>query len=696
MIRLQLEDTRCPSCSAPALVCAAGDVFGEESIHENGVRCQKCDVGFDVIWGVPFLGQFAPSDILSLIEIASNADNYSRKANAHEQDPQENGGIDYAGWQDLLEGYHLCSDREAYLSAHGITPQIAAWFPNRYAEHIYFRALTSSLGLQGKRVLDVGAGPGFDSYKFVKAGSIVTCLEFSPILAHEGLRKVRGARWFCGNSNALPFTGGAFDLVVANAALHHMQDIPRAIEEMLRVLRPGGCMMTLCDSYRKTGSSEQVELDVFKNDPAVLMGVNEGIPPFGEFVSALSKHRDCLDIEVITSEVHGLQYDRTAKGLKLPRVLKRSLPFPRQWSFDEALDFLPNTSGGLALRVRLKKPISDSPAAKIVGTIKPADFARALDSQSHGIATLAAYVPRSYVDLPLLGMEHAKFRLLNGWKPPESGLSYRTALGRGRSFHMYCGGDSAIRVKVLLPHINRSDKPEIVLQVNGVAVGKRRLCRGLWTEIVAPVDAISPGSVAAVEIRLETTLPELEGKTFHVRECGFGPLRCEQGTAESDLEQFGLEALAQIGLIGPNHVLVLFSSDYALGVMTINRLRELGIAVRAIVAKEQISFYRSEPGIEISGTYEDKEGMEGDELLGSGRIDLIVAPDLQSAHRLTCLVRSRVAASHCYVVLPGGHVARANPQMLAEVSSRLRRQERVMAFRQLVGALLKRFAWARP
>lgn len=468
MIRPELQDCQCPACASNALVVPDNEGFDQAILREGGVVCRACGQAYDVIWGVPFLGRFEQADVLSLIEIASNVDNYTRANDSQKGNVGGAAGFDYAQWQDLLEEYHVSPDREAFLAGHGLSPEVAAWFPNHHVEHIYFRALTASLDLKGCKVLDVGAGPGFDSFKFVRDGSVVTRIEFSPILAHEGLRKVPQARWLGGNSRALPFARGSFDLVVANAALHHMQGIPCAIEEMLRVLHPGGCLLTLCDSYRKTGSGEEVEIDVFKDDAAVLMGVNEGIPPLSDFLSTLLKHRDCLEIEVFTSEVHGLQPNLLARKLKLPRIGKRSLSYPRQWSLDEALDMLPTTSGGLALRVRLTRPIAAPSVRCVVGAIRPAEFAQALDSQSRGMAKLAAYLPGKFVDLSLLGAEHAKFRLLNGWKPPEAGIPYRTAFGRARSFHRHCENTKALRVRILLPYVNRKDKQEFILLVNGV------------------------------------------------------------------------------------------------------------------------------------------------------------------------------------------------------------------------------------
>jgi ubiquinone/menaquinone biosynthesis C-methylase UbiE len=684
MIRPDLQDCRCPGCASNSLRALTNEGFDPEDILESGVLCDSCGQGFDVIWGVPFLGQFDQADVLSLIEIASNADNYTRKNAVQEGSGAQ--GIDYARWQDLLEGYHLSPNREAFLSSHCITPDIAAWFPNRYAEHIYFRALTASLHLKGCKILDVGAGPGFDSFKFVRAGSHVTCLEFSPILAHEGWRKVPQARWFGGNSNALPFAQGSFNLVVANAALHHMKDVPAAMEEMLRVLQPGGYLLTLCDSYRKTGSGEEVEIEVFKDNATVLMGVNEGIPPLSDFLSVLLRHRDCLDVEVFTSEVHGLQPDLWTRKLKLPRIGKRTLPYPKQWDFEEALKMLPSTSGGLALRVRLKKPIAAGISRRAVSAIRPGEFSRALASQSDGVAKLAGFVPAEFVDLPLLGQQHAKFRLLNGWKLPASGLRHRTAYSRARSFQTYHAGAGVLRLCVLAPHIGWHDKPEVALLLNGRTLARRPICRGLWTEIVAPVDNLEAESVAAVEVRLDTPLSENTAKLFHVRELGFGNYEPERSRDESDLEQYGLEALAEIGLLRSNPVRVILSTDYALAINSLNRLRALGLGAEIIISRGQESFFSSEPGVKIIGTYEETGGRSSEPLVVPCDVLLIVAADCAVATTLLNTVGSPGAPACAIAVLPGGAA-----QLLAdEVSAPLNRAEPLASIRTAVTSLVRR------
>jgi hypothetical protein len=272
MSTIDLAGCRCPRCHATGLEARlAGGCDGTE-IHNGGIACRACGAAYDVVWGVPFLGCYGEEDVLGLIEIAANANNYRRRL----RDPAADAGIDR--WLDLLEAFHHAPDKgDSFFRQHEVPDEARSWFPNRYAEHLLFRVMTSDLALVGRDVLDVGAGTGFDSRRFVRAGARVTAFDYSPVLAHEGSHNVPEARWFCGTMPVLPFADQSFDLVVANAALHHMKDVSGSIEEMLRVLRPGGHILTLCDSFRPDDSPPEALLEIFKDDPEVLSCVNEGV-----------------------------------------------------------------------------------------------------------------------------------------------------------------------------------------------------------------------------------------------------------------------------------------------------------------------------------------------------------------------------------------------------------------------------------
>ena len=49
----------------------------------------------------------------------------------------------------------------------------------------------------------------------------------------------------------IPFPADSFDLVIANMMLDHVPDLPKALREVQRVLRPGGTFV--CATYGEHG-----------------------------------------------------------------------------------------------------------------------------------------------------------------------------------------------------------------------------------------------------------------------------------------------------------------------------------------------------------------------------------------------------------------------------------------------------------
>jgi ubiquinone/menaquinone biosynthesis C-methylase UbiE len=100
-------------------------------------------------------------------------------------------------------------------------------------------------GLQaGAEILEVAPGPGYFAVEVARRGYAVTGLDISHTMvqiATEHARRSGVAVDFRhGDATAMPFEADRFDLVACQAAFKNFLDPVRALDEMHRVLRPGG------------------------------------------------------------------------------------------------------------------------------------------------------------------------------------------------------------------------------------------------------------------------------------------------------------------------------------------------------------------------------------------------------------------------------------------------------------------------
>lgn len=135
-------------------------------------------------------------------------------------------------------------DAAGRLEAAYKTPDIAA-----HRAHV----LSMLALLPGEQVLDLGVGPGFLAAQMaaeVGADGRVCGIDVSPsMLAIAAARDtgpdaatVELAR---GRAEDIPYDGGSFVVVVATQVLEYVPDVPRALAQIHRVLRPGGRVLIL-------------------------------------------------------------------------------------------------------------------------------------------------------------------------------------------------------------------------------------------------------------------------------------------------------------------------------------------------------------------------------------------------------------------------------------------------------------------
>ncbi len=129
------------------------------------------------------------------------------------------------------------------------------WEAKQETEEVYsnagrvLRHLSRLTSLEGKKVLEIGAGTGRDSFPLVEHGAIVFQLDYAENslrilkrLADESKYQVSivGGDTFC-----LPFRDGTFDIIFHQGLLEHFRKpvAENLLRENIRVLKPEGLLL---------------------------------------------------------------------------------------------------------------------------------------------------------------------------------------------------------------------------------------------------------------------------------------------------------------------------------------------------------------------------------------------------------------------------------------------------------------------
>ena len=116
------------------------------------------------------------------------------------------------------------------------------------------------------RVLDIGAGNGWLSYRLALSGHRPVAVDVCSN-AYDGLEAARHyatvlpeffAR-FEAEMNCLPFDDAQFDVAIYNASFHYSTDYERTLREAIRCLRPGGTILIVdSPTYQHAHSGEKM------------------------------------------------------------------------------------------------------------------------------------------------------------------------------------------------------------------------------------------------------------------------------------------------------------------------------------------------------------------------------------------------------------------------------------------------------
>ena len=102
------------------------------------------------------------------------------------------------------------------------------------------RMLTHHVRL-GTNVLELGCGTGYFTKELAQTGANVSAIDISPDLLDEARRNcpAPNVTFEIQNACALSYSDASFDSVVGSSVLHHLE-IDEALQQIYRVLKPGG------------------------------------------------------------------------------------------------------------------------------------------------------------------------------------------------------------------------------------------------------------------------------------------------------------------------------------------------------------------------------------------------------------------------------------------------------------------------
>lgn len=94
-------------------------------------------------------------------------------------------------------------------------------------------------------VLDVACGPGLVACEFARVAQHVTGIDITDAMIEQARRRqqellLSNLSWDIGTAFPLPYSSDSFSVVVTRYSFHHYLDPEKALDEMIRVCKPGG------------------------------------------------------------------------------------------------------------------------------------------------------------------------------------------------------------------------------------------------------------------------------------------------------------------------------------------------------------------------------------------------------------------------------------------------------------------------
>jgi len=150
---------------------------------------------------------------------------------------------------------------------------------HRYEKEWHIPAAANFANTRGLTVLEIGCGLGTDGAQFTKAGADYTGVDLTNAAIELARKRFElfglTGTFQVADAENLDFPDESFDVVYSHGVLHHTPDIDAAVQELHRVLKPGGRAIVML--YHRGSYNYRIGIRVLRRAGAGLLKTDTGI-----------------------------------------------------------------------------------------------------------------------------------------------------------------------------------------------------------------------------------------------------------------------------------------------------------------------------------------------------------------------------------------------------------------------------------